>query len=166
MPKVNFVKKARKNYKEAGIKKGESYYWWKFRFGGKYMQKTAPRRSQLTQSDFLSAIYDIEDRISEISTLEEAQTERDEIVSELRDLASEQEDKLSNMPENLQSSPTAELLQNRADECNSFADELESVDLDIEEDEDIKDEEERRDNFNERADDAISELQNCSYNGE
>lgn len=184
MARVHFVKKARKADKYSEIKRGDSYYWWKFRFGGKHKSKTPPRRSQLTQSEFLGTMYDIEDRIAEIKTLEDAQSERDAIVDELRDLASEQEDKLSNMPDSLQYAPTGEMLQNRADECNSFADELEGIDLEIEEeepevvereegesDEDYQKrveeaQEKSREEYEERIDGVISELQNCSYNGE
>ena len=34
MPRVHFVKKARKDYPSTGIQKGDSYYWWQFRYGG------------------------------------------------------------------------------------------------------------------------------------
>ncbi len=186
MARTTFVKAARKNYPAHGIKKGDSYYWWKFRFGSKHFSKTAPRRSQLTQSEFLSTIYDIEDRISGLSTddLEAAKSERDSIVSELQDLASECEDRLSNMPDALQYAPTGELLQSRSDECNSMADELENVDLEIEEEdvETLKREpketkeafqvriaaeaERVQEEYTEKVEDAISELQGVSYSGE
>ena len=38
MPRVHHVKSARKDNPVA--KKGESYYWWKFRYGGKRYSKT------------------------------------------------------------------------------------------------------------------------------
>jgi len=50
MPRVHFVKHARKD--NDLVKKGESYYWWKFRFTGKCMSKTPPRKSQLTESEY------------------------------------------------------------------------------------------------------------------
>ncbi len=161
MARAIFVKSARKDNPEHGIKKGESYYWWKFRFGGKHYSKTAPKQSQLTSSDFLSQVYSIEERLAEVSNLEEAVSERDEVVEELRGLADEQEEKRSNMPEGLQDGPTGELLQGRYDSCNEFADELEAIDLDIEKDEDESDED-----FQSRVDDVINELQSCSYSGE
>jgi hypothetical protein len=52
MARAHFVKKARKAIPGTDIKKGDSYYWWKFRFGGKRTSKTAPKASQLTQSEF------------------------------------------------------------------------------------------------------------------
>ena len=49
MPRVHFVRKAAKAH-AGGIEKGDSYYWWKFRYGGIRKSKTRPKRSQLTQS--------------------------------------------------------------------------------------------------------------------
>ena len=66
MPRVYFVKKARKDY-PVGIKKGDSYYWWKFRYGGIHRSKTRPRPSQLTQSEFLSTIYAIIEEIQDVT---------------------------------------------------------------------------------------------------
>jgi hypothetical protein len=60
MPRVNFVKKARKAIPSSGIKVGDSYYWWKFRYGGKFVSKERPRQSQLTQSK-LSGVYAAEE---------------------------------------------------------------------------------------------------------
>lgn len=161
MARVHFVKKARKNYPDSDIKKGDSYYWWKFRYGGKQKSKTQPRQSQLTQSEFLGTIYDISDRLQAISDIESAQSERDEIVSELQELSGECEERQSNMPDSLQYSPTGELLEERANNCNEFADELEGIDLDIEKEDDENDED-----FEQRVEDAIGELQNCEYQGE
>ena len=163
MTRLHFVKKARKNYKDEGIKKGESYFWWKFRYSSKQKQKTRPRQSQLTQSEFLGAIYDINDRLSGISNsdIETVREERDSIVSELQDLATEQEDKQSNMPDSLQYSPIGEMLEERANYCNEFADELDGIDLDLEKEEDESDED-----FENRVEEAISELQSCEYQGE
>lgn len=59
MASAHFVKKARKDHPEAGIKKGESYWWWEFRFGGVYKSKTQPKPSQLTQSEFQSTYLSI-----------------------------------------------------------------------------------------------------------
>jgi chromosome segregation ATPase len=161
MTSLHFVKKARKNYKDAGIKKGDSYYWWQFAYGSKQKSKTKPRQSQLTQSEFLGTIYDIEERLEDIKDIEDAQTEREQIVDELRTLADECEEKRSNMPEQLQDSGSGETLQNRYDSCNEFADELEAVDLEIE-----KEDDESEEDFEERVEGALSELQGCSYNGE
>jgi hypothetical protein len=162
MTRLHFVKSARKADKNAGIKKGDSYYWWQFAFGSKRKSKTRPARSSYeTQSEFLGAIYDIEDRLAEITDFDDAQSERDSIVDELRELADQCEEKRSNMPDQLQDSGSGEILSNRVDSCNEFADELEGIDLEIEKEDDESDED-----FEERQNDALSELQNVSYSGE
>ena len=137
MAEVHFVKSARKNNPDAGIKKGDSYYWWKFRFGEKHCSKTRPRQSQLTQSDFLGTIYGLQESIEDI-LLVEATVQDDAIdelrsaADEIRNLGVEQEDKIGNMPESLQESETAELLRSRGEACETLADELEMAADDIE----------------------------------
>ena len=66
MPRVHHVKRARKAVKSAGIKVGDSYYWWKFRYGGKHTSKTPPRQSQLTNSDKLSRAYAASESLEDI----------------------------------------------------------------------------------------------------
>lgn len=167
MARAHFVKKARKDYPKAGIKKGESYYWWKFRFGPKVMSKTPPKRSQLTQSDFLSQIYDIEDRISEMTADTDFETEIQEIVSELENLRDECQEKLDNMPEQLQSCGSGEILQNRVDSLEEMISELESVDTSVDE---TKEENETQEEFDERLserkEEILDEIQGISYSGE
>lgn len=131
MPRVTYVKKARKAQPRFGISVGDSYYWWKFRFGGKRVSKTYPKQSQLTQSEFLGTMYDIKDKIDELE-FDNLETGVQEIIDELRELGDEQADKIYNMPESLQESPTAELLQERCDYCCEMADELEAVDIEPE----------------------------------
>lgn len=146
MPKVHFVKKARKPIEHAGIQVGDSYYWWKFRFGGKRVSKTRPNRSQLTQSGFLSQLYDLEDGIdarlrSHVDDdggidSDEVKGELDSIADDLESLKDECEESLENMPENLrESSWSAELLQERIDALEEWSEGLRSIHVD--EDSDI-----------------------------
>ena len=133
MPKVIHVKKARKAIRSAGIKVGDSYYWWKFRFGPKQVSKTPPKRQQLTQSDFLSQVYDLEDRIGELSpvNIDDLTSELSSIADDIRTLGDEQQEKLDVMPEALQdSSSSGELLRERVDACEAWADEIEGVQVD------------------------------------
>lgn len=135
MPRVHTVEKARKNYPNYGIKKGDKYYWWKFRYGGKVMSKTYPKPSQLTQSGYLSQLYDIQDRLASItngigdaSDLAGAVTE---IVSELESLKEETESSLEQMPEHLRDTSTSgELLTSRIEALDSAIDELNGLTLD------------------------------------
>lgn len=186
MPRVIHVKKARKNVPNSDIKKGESYYWWKFRFGGKHVSRTPPKQSQLTKSEFLGTIYDIQDRISEITTDSDFESEIQDVVSELENLRDECEEKRDNMPEQLQDAPIGEMLQDRYDSVQEMIDELEAIDLEVDEEDitnDVKEnaekqEDETDEDFKERvseeADEEIQnkrqeildEIQDVSYNGQ
>ncbi len=133
MARATFVKAARKDYPQAGIKKGESYYHWAFMVGGrggpKHYSKTPPTRSQLTSSSFLSQIYELEDRGFTGETPEDLQ-------SELESLADECDSSLQNMPEGLQQGDTGQLLESRAEGCRETASEFENIDLDYDEPDD------------------------------
>jgi len=169
--KVHFVKKARKDYPEDGIKKGESYYWWKPRYGGIRRSKTYPSRQELTQSEFLCRVYDIEDELSVIRTQIETNIEgknkeeieeliRDAlemIIIEIGELRDECEDKLYNMPEQLQDTSEAGiLLQERIDALEDWISELENIDISIEDD----------DNIQERVEEILDEISECGYRGD
>jgi hypothetical protein len=131
MARPHCVKKARKDYPTHGIKKGESYYWWKFRHGGKHLSKTYPRPSQLTQSDFLSTAYSLQEQINDLvidpEDLEGLADELRSAADELRTLGSDQEDKIGNMPDSLQDGEVAERLRGRAEACEEVANELEAA---------------------------------------
>ena len=89
MPRVHHVKKARKAH-PGGIEKGDSYYWWEFRYGGTRYSKTYPRRSQLTQSK-MSGVYagfeGLEDAVNnqDRSEVESALEEYKSAIDEARD---------------------------------------------------------------------------------
>lgn len=125
MPRVHHVKKARKD--NPAVKKGESYYWWKFRFGGKRYSKERPPRWKLTQSAFLSTLWQLEDSIPNEVTREDI----DNLTSELEGLRDECEYSLDNMPEQLRdTSESGYLLQERIDNLENWIAELESIDFD------------------------------------
>lgn len=138
MARLHFVKKARKANKDAGIKKGDSYYWWKFMSGGrggpKIYSKTKPRRSQLTQSEFLGAMYDAEDSIADAAAAFEKDNDFealasacDDAASDVRSAGEECQSKLDNMPEGLQQGDSGQLLERRVEAAETIADELESA---------------------------------------
>lgn len=152
MATVHFVKSARKDNPVAKV--GESYYWWRFAFGSKRYSKTPPRRSQLTQSEFLGWLYDMQDRIASLGgyeTAEDLASELEEIISEIRDTADEQYEKRENMPEQFQDSSSGQLLEERSDGCHQWADDLEGIDLDFEEESDVE--------FSEWLEEKIMEIQ-------
>lgn len=132
MARATFVKKARKDVPGTDIKAGDSYYWWKFRYGPKRYSKTPPRRSQLTQSAFYSALYDLQDDVIAGAEAADSLTgTRDDVVSALEEMRDEAQDKLDNMPEALRdSSSSGEMLRERIDALESAIDEYGSLDLD------------------------------------
>jgi len=124
------------------IKKGESYYWWQFLHGGKNISKTQPRQSQLTQSEFMSCYYSMQEQIEDISVItitnaEELSEFIENIKSNAETLRDETQDKLDGIPDSLQSSPTGELMQERIDEMDEIISQFD--DIDVEYDEDIDD---------------------------
>ena len=123
------------------ITKGEPYYWWAFLKGGKHYSRTEPRRSQLTQSSFLSQQYDLEDRIADFtcSNKDDFDAFKNEIQDEIENLKEETEGSLESMPDSLQSSPTGELLQERISGLESWHDEIDGIECEYDEDE-LKDE--------------------------
>ena len=160
MPKVTFVKKAQKNVKGSDIKKGEEYYWWKFRFGGKHVSRTPPKPSQLTRSAFLSPLYELQERIILLTASDTLPDEVSSIVDELRCLGEEQLEKQNNMPESLQDSETGQLLQDRSDNIESMVNDLEAVDLDS------SNEPEKEEEKQKFWEEKLEEIQGIEYQGE
>jgi len=138
MAKVHEVKHARKAIPSAGIKVGDPYFWWKFMVGGrggaKRVSKTYPRRSQTTQSEFYAAVYDLEDRLADMKaenyeTTDDLKSDLEDIASEARALGEEQGEKFDNMPEGLRQGDTGQLLEERRDACEAWADELDAIEV-------------------------------------
>jgi chromosome segregation ATPase len=113
------------------VKKGQTYYTWKFKRGGEHRSATYPKRSQLTQSSYLSQIYDLEDRLGEITagidSAEDLSSAVDDIKSDVESLRDETQSSLDNMPEHLQESS---ILNERIETLDSAISEFDSLDLD------------------------------------
>lgn len=162
MARATFVKKARKDVPGTDIKAGDSYFWWKFKRGGKHFSKTAPRRSQLTQSEFYANVYDLQDEIGELSADADLPDRVEDFVSRLNEIADECEEKVQNMPEGLQQGSVAELLNERADAMRNAASEFEALDLsewDEEFDEPEREEDETDEAFAARVEEAKREAE-------
>lgn len=142
MPKVHYVKKARKPNRvvsqedidnHSAENPTASYYWWKFMRGGKCLSKKYPRQSKLTRSEFLSPMYEIEEAIADekepktYMDLEELISNAEEWRDQLEELADETEGKFDNMPDGLQQGDTGVLLEERASFAREMAEELEGV---------------------------------------
>lgn len=139
MPKVITIRKAQKAQGSCGncrkpIEPGDSYRFWKFRYGGKHVRCMAtacsPKASNLTQSEYLSGSASIEETfneaVSQAACLQDIIDALNEASETTRELGEEQGSKLDNMPEGLQQGDTGQLLEARRDACETVADELES----------------------------------------
>lgn len=122
--------KARKDYLENGIKKGDLYYRWHPKGSKWQRQIERPTQRQLTTNWFELAILDFQDRICGITSNVDIGSSREElesIITDIRELAEEQSEKIDNMPENFKECDVAELIRTRENGLNEWADELESA---------------------------------------
>jgi hypothetical protein len=131
MAKVK-LQKAAKDYPAQGIKKGQSYYYARIKTGprsSKEIRSLTPiPRGQLTSSAFLSAMYDLEDRLAAVTgPLADLEATLDEIATDVRALGEEEREKYDNMPEGLQQGSTGELLDERANGMEEWADSIEQA---------------------------------------
>jgi len=128
MPRVTHVKAARKDNPVA--KKGESYYWWKFRYGGKRYSLTYPKASQLTQSAYFGTVYSMQEEVEAWEGEDVLSFEglKEDILGQVEELREETQSSLDNMPDQLQYSPTGELLQERVDALDSAESDIECID--------------------------------------
>lgn len=125
MPRVT-QRKARKDYPNQGIKKGDLYYYTslKLQRGGMVKRSLTPfKPSQLTNSPFKSGwlatqkAWEAGDRDGEAMRA---------AAESFREIANECQEGFDNMPEGLQQGDTGQMLENRAQEGERIADELES----------------------------------------
>ncbi len=150
MPRVHTVKKARKPAGSCGkcgktIAKGESYYNWKFRYGGKRVRHTGcgyPRQSELTSSDKLSRCYaageNIEAAVSDFredKDLGTLQGVMEESANELREVAEEYRESAQNVEDGMNGNrmPICDELEEKADNLEGKADEIENASGELEE---------------------------------
>ena len=140
MTKV-YEHKARKDYPQFGIAKGDTYYEWAFFRQKPTKSKTYPTRIQLTQNDTQIAVWSVYDQCGidwserNAATLAEAVNDA---ASQLEEAASECREKFDNMPEGLQQGDTGQRLEQWADAIDSAVSELQDLASEIENaDEDI-----------------------------
>lgn len=126
MARVKY-QKAAKDYPANGIAKGDMYYYVKIKTGpytSRVMRSKTPfKRSALTSSDFLSQLYDWEDALSDLGSMDDAQ----QFADDIRALGEEQRERFDNMPEGLQQGDSGQMLEQRADACEAAADEIEEI---------------------------------------
>jgi len=141
MPKVNRVEHARKPQGKCSkcgtdIISGAPYVWWKFRYGGRRVRCTKPecqpKPSDLTQSEYLSTVYEWQERTFEFDCREDVESAKEEMAGEIETLRCELEEKLDNMPEGLRDGDTGQLLQERIASLQEAQDAIESIEVEIE----------------------------------
>jgi len=134
MTRAVFVKAARKD--NPAVKAGESYWWWKFRYGGKHYSRERPRPSQLTQSPYYQGVRSLGETVEDWDPVDADDVEamRDQAVSDLQEMLDTCQENLDNIPEALKDGSSGETLQNRIGELESAIGELESLDAAFDED--------------------------------
>lgn len=125
------------------ITPGMTYKTWAFRYGGKRVRcdkpKCRPRESDLTQSKMSGAYAAreaIEDAVAEFlegtMDVEDLKDAVESGASDIEGVASEYEDSFNDMNEGLQNSETGQLVQEKADALNNWAQELRDLEFDDE----------------------------------
>lgn len=127
MPRVHH-RKARKDYPNQGIAKGDMYYTAKIKTGPAsgytIRSKTPLKPSQLSRSPFKSGWMAMNEAWDESSKDGEAIRAAAEAI---RELGEEAGNSFDNMPEGLQQGETGQMLETRRDESESKADELDQL---------------------------------------
>lgn len=144
MPKIHFVKKARKD--NPAVKAGAPYYWWKPRYGRKRYSATRPRPSQLVSSGKLATfleqqelvddwftsltrnVRDFADLAEAIQLLEDADGALREVADEYRESADNQAEYFGETEQVLESQEKADALDQVADTLQAAADAIGGID--------------------------------------
>lgn len=146
--RVNHVKKCKKPQQcgkcNKTIEVGEPYRWIQAKFSAKRIRCDASacsfRQSELVSSEKLSRVYSAQEQLSDFveswdgSDLQELKDACDECASELKEVAQEYEDSASSIRDAFQGgSSTADDCDEKAENLNTWAEEIESAGNDLEE---------------------------------
>jgi methyl-accepting chemotaxis protein len=134
MPRVHFVKKARKEHHchhGHTIQKGESYYWAKPAWRARIVHCQACgylKPSELTSSGHLATLYTIQESLAELEVteknLEGTQASLNSFAEEAEQVAEEYEESADNMEEYFEGSSQAEEIRMKGENCMEWADYL------------------------------------------
>lgn len=129
--KVYHVKKARKDFPEWGIRRGQPYWWWRPRNVGTVKSPRPPNRADLTGSDKLARLYEAEDSLPVLIDtdidLHETPGRLLSIAVIIGQVADEYETSANNLPESLQYSDFADGMRNRVDGIRKVKGDVESA---------------------------------------
>lgn len=129
MAQVHFVKSAMKDYPEAGIQKGESYYWWRFYRESKRRSKTRPKPSQTTPNETISNVLALVEGLEEWGEGTWSEGDRDELVGQLESIRDAEQEKFDNLPENFQYGQVGSEIEERISTIDQWIDDLGSIDF-------------------------------------
>jgi hypothetical protein len=125
MPRVT-KRKARKDYPNAGIKKGDEYYYWKRKTGpasGVTCRSLTPPTPSQLNSGFAGEVGELEASLDAADDVEGIRS----VVEDIRSLQEETQGKFDNMPEGLQQGDTGQLLEERAGQLEEWVSNIESA---------------------------------------
>lgn len=130
-------KTAAKDYPDAGIVKGDTYYSWQLYKQPVRRSKTRPRPSQLTGSAKLSAAYAVQealqDALDTATTPEDVVNALDDAATVTREVADEYQESADNMRDAFPNgSPTIEECEEKAAALEQFAGECDDAKASIE----------------------------------
>lgn len=136
MPRVHFVKKARKD--NPAVKKGESYYHWQRYRSKKQYSVTPPKRSQLTSSGKLATIYDAEDNVGNfgidssdrdclLMSLQNFEGAVREAGESFREVSEEYNESADNLEEYFSGSQQIDDIREKAEACETAADDADTL---------------------------------------
>lgn len=131
MARVKY-QRAAKDYPAAGIKKGDMYYYTRIKTGPyssrQIRQLTPIRPSQMTTSEFLSQFYSLQEQLEDYKDgIADLAGFLNDLAGEARSLGEEEQGKYDNMPEGLQGGDTGEMIRERAEAMEQWADSLEAA---------------------------------------
>lgn len=86
-----------------------------------------PERSELTSSEYLAWLYNLQDHCEELFDLDSVEG-KDELYSEIENMKDDLESRRDDMPEQLQEVGSGEILGNRIESLESCMDELDCMD--------------------------------------
>ena len=126
---IHFVKKARKDYPEFNIFKGDEYCYCRPKRGGKRRFKTEDEAKLWIKSyaegfmgEQASNVKEWRSRIEEISCEEE----KDDLIQEIQDFLDEKESRLDNIPDQLKES---HILNDHITELQELLQEIEDIEI-------------------------------------
>lgn len=113
-----------------------------------------PQRSELTNSEYLSWLFNLQDNLSTLYDLKE-EGAKDELYYELEEQQNDLQDRFDNIPEQLQEGDAGQILQDRIDSLYNAMSELDC--LEFPQHEDVDDEDLTEEEIDEAYEKALNE---------